>query len=66
MPWWLQWIDGRVILMLALIGTAWLFYWLSLNDFNPYNDQDKCKACDAHISEPHDPDCVLDAEYDNE
>lgn len=65
LPWWLTWIDGRVILLLALIGAAWLFYWMSLNT-SEYNDQDRCVACDAHISEPHDTNCVLDQGYDNE
>lgn len=66
LPWWMQWIDGRVILLLVLLIGAWVFYWMSLNDSNIYNDQDRCKACDAHISEPHDIDCPIDAEYENE
>lgn len=68
LPWWLTWIDGRVLLLLTLMIGAWVMYWHSLNDAdaNTYDSNDECKACGAHISEPHDIDCVLDQEYDND
>ena len=68
LPWWLTWIDGRVLLLLTLTIGAWVFYWLSLNDAdgNTYDSNDECLACGAHISEPHDIDCSLDQEYNND
>lgn len=27
-----------------------------------YDDNLECRACGAHIADPHDPDCVLDVE----
>lgn len=66
LPWWLTWIDGRVLLIVLLIAAMWLWYWLSLNDANIYDANDCCKACGEHIAEAHQPDCALDAEYYDE
>ena len=68
LPTWMQWIDGRVILLLVLLIGTWVGYWISLNDAdaNTYDYTDHCKACGEHIADAHQPDCVLDGEvYDD-
>ena len=68
LPWWLTWIDGRVLLLLILLAATWAWYWISLNDAdaNTYDETDCCKACGEHIADAHQPECALDSDvYDD-
>jgi len=67
LPWWLTWIDGRVLLLVIMTASVWAWYWIGgLNDTNIYDDTDSCKACGEHISEAHQPTCPLDNADDYE
>jgi hypothetical protein len=32
LPWWLTWIDGRALLLVAIIAGIWIWYWLAATD----------------------------------
>ena len=32
LPWWLTWIDGRALLLVAIIAGVWFRYWIVGND----------------------------------
>ena len=54
---WYNFIDGRVLLALVIIGVMWLNYFLgeeyARRKSQAYDKRDMCKECGEHISDPH-------------
>jgi hypothetical protein len=54
---WYNFIDGRVLLVLATIGLVWLNYFVSdeyaRRKRGGYDNRDMCLVCGEHVADPH-------------
>ena len=68
MPTWMQWIDGRALLLfMLLIGTcAWYWHAVSTGKGSEYDANNNCRICGEHFSDAHQPSCPIELEQNDE